>query len=146
MSFFCLSFPWQDLQSGKSGLPIRVCESEQYPQYKKKRVRDHLAHLNMQKSIGPDGMHRYREEAGQCHCKATVYHLCLVMAIKAGSCWLGKKSQTSHSSTRRGRRIEVTTASQLSPQECYGANPPERYFKAHEGQESDWEQPRVNHA
>lgn len=90
-------------------------------------------------------IHRYREGAGQCHCKVTVHHLCQVMAIKAGSCWLGKKRQTSHPSTRRRRWIQVTTASQLSPWERYGANPPERHFETHKGQKSDWKQPRVNH-
>lgn len=55
-----------------------------------------------------------------------------------------KKGQTSRSSTRRRRRIQVITASQLSSQEGYGATPPGRYFEVHKGQEGDWEQPRVN--
>ncbi|KAK4828810.1 hypothetical protein QYF61_000867 [Mycteria americana] len=55
----------------------------------------------------------------------------------------GKKRQTPHPSTRRGRRIQVTTASQLSPWECYGANPPGRHCETHEGQKSDWKQPRA---
>lgn len=57
-----LSFTSQDLQSVS-----QVCLSESVGVSSthsrgKKRVRHHLAHLNMQKSMETDGMHRYRKE------------------------------------------------------------------------------------